>query len=470
MTIKTRFAPSPTGYLHIGGARTALYSWLLAKKLGGKFVLRIEDSDRERSTDASVQAILDGMEWLGLDYDEGPIYQTARLERYQEVINQLLAEEKAYKCYCSKERLGSLREEQIKQKLKPRYDGHCLEYASEEEEGAAFVVRFKNPRAGTVTFKDLVYGEINVKNDELDDVIIQRSDGTPTYNFSVVVDDMDMAISHVVRGDDHISNTPRQVNILAALGVTPPIYAHLPMILGEDGKRLSKRHGAASVMDYKKQGILPHAMLNYLVRLGWSHGDQEIFSRDEMQALFDLEHVHRAPAAINPEKLLWMNQHYMKTFPPEELLDALTWQCGQAGLDVAEGPDLKTLISAQAERCKTLHEIVEKSRYFFEDFREYDEKAARKNLKVEAIDILETVLRRAESLDDWRAQPLHQIIIDIAESQGLKLGKVAQPIRVAVTGGMVSPPLDVTLEMLGKQKVCQRLQHALEFIASQAIV
>ena len=307
--IRTRFAPSPTGYLHIGGARTALFCWLFSKKMGGKFILRIEDTDRERSTDASVKAILDAMDWLKLDYDEGPFYQTHRFERYQEIIEQLLRTGQAYYCECSKQRLKALRTEQMANKQKPRYDGCCRNKGLSPDTHDNLVVRFRNPQQGQVVFKDLVKGSISVSNEEMDDLIIQRTDGTPTYNLTVVVDDMDMNITHVVRGDDHVNNTPRQINILKALDADIPHYAHVPMILGDDGKRLSKRHGAMSVMQYYEDGFLPDALLNYLVRLGWSHGDQEIFSREELQQLFSLEGINRAASTFNSEKLLWLNQH-----------------------------------------------------------------------------------------------------------------------------------------------------------------
>lgn len=311
MTVRTRFAPSPTGFLHVGGVRTALFSWLYAKRHHGEFILRIEDTDQERSTKESVRAILDGMAWLGMDYDEGPFYQTERYERYKQVAQQFLDEGKAYRCECSKERLEALRTEQLAAKEKPRYDGHCRDKNLPISD-KPFVIRFKNPEQGTVTFHDEVYGEIHVANSELDDLILVRSDGHPTYNFAVVIDDIDMKITHVIRGDDHINNTPRQINLFQALKAPIPVFAHLPMILGEDGKRLSKRHGAVSVLQFKELGVLPHALLNYLVRLGWSHGDQEIFSIKEMIECFDLKNVSRGVSSFNYEKLYWLNQHYTK--------------------------------------------------------------------------------------------------------------------------------------------------------------
>jgi len=465
MTVRTRFAPSPTGYLHVGGARTALYCWLYAHKMQGKFALRIEDTDLERSTPAHIQTILDAMEWLGLHWDEGPFYQTQRFDRYKELIQKLLDEGKAYRCYCSKERLEGLRECQLANKDKPRYDGYCRNL--KEFRDCPYVIRFRNPEEGSVKFNDLVHGPIEFQNCELDDLIIARADGSPTYNFCVVVDDYDMGITHVIRGDDHINNTPRQINILKALGAEPPQYAHVPMILGDDGKRLSKRHGAVDVMLYRKEGYLPEALLNYLVRLGWSHGDQEIFSIEEMVNLFDIKDVNKAPAAFNTEKLQWLNQHYLKTSDPHRVAQYLKWNMEDEGIDIARGPDLTELVQAQAERCKTLHEMVEKSRFFYEEFDEYDEKAAQKNLTGEAVPVLQAVLNRLEALTDWKAEPIHQTIIDTAETLALKLGKVAQPVRVAVTGGAISPPIDITIEMIGRERTLRRMEKAIEFINSQ---
>ncbi|MGH8370629.1 MAG: glutamate--tRNA ligase, partial [Gammaproteobacteria bacterium] len=347
MTVRTRFAPSPTGYLHIGGARTALYCWLYARHHGGQFILRVEDTDRERSTDAAVQAILDGMAWLDLKQDEGPYYQTQRFDRYSEVAQRLLADGHAYHCYCSKQELEQMRAEQMARKQKPRYDGRCRQ-RTEPVAGVAPVIRFRNPEHGQTVIHDLVHGDIVFENRELDDLIIARSDGTPTYNFTVVVDDMDMRITHVIRGDDHINNTPRQINIFDALGVTAPRYAHLPMILGPDGAKLSKRHGAVSVMQYREDGFLPEAILNYLVRLGWSHGDQEIFSREEMVALFDIEDVNKSASAINPDKLLWLNQHYIKHGDFMRLGTELGWHLERIGVRVADATKLAAVVQAQA--------------------------------------------------------------------------------------------------------------------------
>lgn len=463
MTIRTRFAPSPTGYLHIGGARTALYCWLYAKKNKGTFILRIEDTDAERSTEESVQVIIDGMKWLDLAADEGPIYQTDRLDRYRAVAQQLVASGHAYPCYCSKERLETLRAEQTEKKLKPRYDGHCLGL-KEQPKGQAHVIRFKNPTEGLVVVEDLIHGEVKFKNSELDDLVIIRTDKMPTYNFSVVVDDIDMKITHVIRGDDHLTNTPRQINIYAALGAALPAFAHVPMILGDDGKRLSKRHGAVSVLQYRDEGFLPQALLNYLVRLGWSHGDQEIFSREELVELFDITDVNKASSIFNTEKLLWLNQYYMKTLPAAEVAEGLAWQMQLLGIDVKQGPALTEIVPIQAERSKTLREMAEKSSYFYEEVTGYDEKEALKILRPEILPILEQIYKEMAALKSWEKELIHQVILDTAEESGLKLGKVAQPIRLALTGGSVSPPLDITLQLLGQKRSIERLGRAIDFI------
>jgi glutamyl-tRNA synthetase len=465
MTVRTRFAPSPTGYLHIGGVRPALFSWLHARQQGGEFVLRIEDTDRERSTEASVQAILDGMAWLSLEADEGPIYQTDRFDRYKELVQKLLDEGKAYYCYSSKEELDKMREQQMANKEKPRYNGLWRNSTATPPEGVKPVVRFKNPLDGDVVFKDLIKGTIRIQNSELDDLIIARSDGTPTYNFTVVVDDLDMKMTQVIRGDDHINNTPRQINIMHALGGTPPDYAHVPMILGEDGQRLSKRHGAVSVLQYKEEGYLPEALLNYLVRLGWSHGDKEVFSRAEMIELFDLSSVNRAASAFNPEKLAWLNQQYLKSLPAEDIAPAFIEQLEAIGLDVSQGPAPSAVISLQAERVKTLVEMAECSRYFYAEYDEFDAKAAKKNLKAAAVAPLTGLRERLANLENWQAEPIHEVIIATAEALELKMGKVAQPLRVATTGGAVSPSIDITVELIGKARSLQRIDKALAFIA-----
>ncbi len=465
MPVRTRFAPSPTGYLHVGGVRTALFCWLYARKHGGNFVLRIEDTDLQRSTAESVNAILEGMTWLGLEYDEGPFYQTEQMERYRAVIQQLLEEDKAYHCYCSKEELETMRAEQLARKEKPRYDGRCRRRKEPAPAGVAPVVRFKNPVSGSVVVDDLIKGRVVFNNAELDDLIIARSDGSPTYNFTVVVDDMDMKISHVIRGDDHLNNTPRQINILIALGATLPRYAHVPMILAPDGQRLSKRHGAVSTMQFRDEGYLPEALLNYLVRLGWSHGDQEIFSIDEMIELFDITDVQRSAASVNPDKLLWLNQHYIKTCDPAHVAHRLSWHMGRREVDPTDGPDLIEVVKAQRERAKTLVEMAENSAIFYRDFDSYNEKDAAKHLKPENAELLRGLRERLVVLPDWTAEAVHEVINQIAEEYGLKLGKVAQPVRVAVVGRAVSPPIDITLALLGRERTLARLDAALEHIS-----
>jgi len=464
MTIRTRFAPSPTGYLHIGGARTALFSWLHARKHGGIFILRIEDTDLERSTAESVDAILQGMTWMGLEYDEGPFFQTHRFPRYQEVIDRMLKEGTAYHCYCTRERLEALRNEQMARKEKPRYDGKCRHGVANPPADIPPVVRFRNPQEGAVVVEDLIRGRVAFQNSELDDLIIARSDGTPTYNFTVVVDDMDMGVSHVIRGDDHLNNTPRQMNMLTALGHAPPVYAHVPMILGSDGSRLSKRHGAVSVMQYRDEGYLPEALLNYLVRLGWSNGDQEVFSLDELLQLFDVSKVHTSAAAFNPEKLLWLNQHYLKTSDPQHVAHHLSYHLGKLDIDPSQGPPLTDVIVAQRERAKTLVEMAAASAFFYRDFPAYEAKDADSHLKPEALDVLSDVRDQLVALADWRAEAIHAVVHAVAEARGLKLGKIAQPLRVAVAGRAVSPPIDQTLVLLGREKTLARLERAIDYI------
>ncbi|MCK5829686.1 MAG: glutamate--tRNA ligase [Methylococcales bacterium] len=462
MTIKTRFAPSPTGYLHVGGARTALFSWLYAKQQGGQFILRIEDTDLERSTQESVDAIFEGMNWLGLTYDEGPFYQTQHFDRYKEIIQQLLDQGDAYYCTCTREELDTIREQQKANKEKPRYNGKCrsVDHSSDLEA----VIRFKNPEGGEVVISDLIKGEIIVANKELDDLIIARSDGSPTYNLTVIVDDMDMGVTHVIRGDDHVNNTPRQINILNALNATLPYYAHVPMILGSDGARLSKRHGAVGVMQYRDDGFLPEALLNYLVRLGWSHGDQEIFSMDEMVELFDLKSVNVSASTFNTEKLLWLNHQYIMNAEPEHVAKHLKWHMANQEINLENGPELVDIVKAQRERSKTLVEMASASHYFYQDFEEYDAKAAKKNFKQGSDDVLQQLMDEFSLLDVWDGEKLHQIILDTAEKLELKLGKVAQPLRVAVSGAGVSPAIDITLSLLGREKTLARMLKAIEHI------
>ncbi|MFC3396461.1 glutamate--tRNA ligase [Brenneria rubrifaciens] len=467
MKIKTRFAPSPTGYLHVGGARTALYSWLFARHQGGEFVLRIEDTDLERSTQEAIDAIMDGMSWLNLDWDEGPYYQTKRFDRYNAVIDQMLENDTAYRCYCSKERLDALREQQMENGEKPRYDGHCRDSHEHHADNEPHVVRFRNPQHGSVIFNDRIRGPIEFSNQELDDLIIRRTDGSPTYNFCVVIDDWDMEITHVIRGEDHINNTPRQINILKALGAPVPEYAHVSMILGDDGKKLSKRHGAVGVMQYRDDGYLPEALLNYLVRLGWSSGDQEIFSVDEMKNLFSLDAVSKSASAFNTEKLQWLNHHYINHLPAEYVATHLSWHIEQAGIDTRMGPQLSELVTLLGERCKTLKEIAASCRYFYEDFDQFDPDAAKKHLRPVARQPLERVRAKLADITDWTAENIHHAIQGTADELGQGMGKVGMPLRVAVTGAGQSPGVDVTVKAIGQQRALARIDKALAFIADR---
>jgi glutamyl-tRNA synthetase len=462
MSVRTRFAPSPTGYLHVGGARTALFSWLYARKHGGAFVLRIEDTDLERSTTESVNAILEGMTWLGLEYDEGPFYQTQRFERYDQAIEQLLKGGLAYRCDCPRERLDALREQQMQQRLKPRYDGHCRH--RHIDPARPHVIRFRNPDSGAVVVDDLIRGRVRFQNEELDDLIIRRSDGSPTYNLSVVVDDMDMRITHVIRGDDHLNNTPRQINILSALGCVPPRYSHVPMILGDDGARMSKRHGAVSVIQYRDDGFLPEALLNYLVRLGWSYGDQELFSLDQMIELFDIDQVNKSASTFNTDKLLWLNQQYLINGDPLRIAHLLSPHMGRLEIDPAQGPDLVDVVRTQQGRAQTLVELAQMSAFFYRDFDQYEEKSAAKHLRPEACGPLGAARTALAALPDWTPEAIHRAVEDIAADSGLKLGKVAQPLRVAVVGRAASPGIDVTLYLVGREVCLRRIDQALAYI------
>ena len=464
MSVVTRFAPSPTGFLHIGGARTALFSYLYAKRRSGKYLLRIEDTDRERSTDEAVKAIFEGLDWLGLPSDIEPVFQTARFDRYKAVIEQMLDAGSAYHCYCSKEELDAMRTAQMARKEKPRYDGRWRpepgKLLPERPVGIAPVVRFRNPQDGEVVVDDLIKGRIVFASDELDDLIIARGDGTPTYNFCVVVDDWDMGVTHVIRGDDHVNNTPRQINILKALGATPPAYAHVSMILGSDGAKLSKRHGALGVMEYRAMGFLPDALLNYLVRLGWSHGDQELFTRNEMQQEFDFDHVSASPARFDMEKAWWVNHQYLKSVDPAIVVPEFDWHLRRVGVDPANGPALTAVIEQQRERCRSLVEMAEKSKFFYAELDGYNEKDAAKHLTAEGLVLLAELRAQLEALPDWTAAALHAAVNGFAEGRGIGLGKIAQPIRVAVCGMAISPPIDQTLFLVGRDRTLARLAAA----------
>ena len=462
MTVRTRFAPSPTGFLHIGGARTALYCWLESRHRGGQFVLRIEDTDRERSTNAAVQAILDGMNWLGLSHDEGPFYQTLRMDRYAKVAEELLRAGKAYYAYESKDELEAMRARQMEQGVKPRYAGVYREQNAPLREDPNRVIRFRNPSGGSVVFNDKVKGRIEWSNEELDDLVMVRSDGFPTYNFAVVVDDIDMKIGEVIRGDDHVNNTPRQINIYHALGAPIPEFAHLPMILGPDGQKLSKRHGAVSVMQYRDDGFLPHALLNYLVRLGWSNGDQEIFSIKEMIALFDVSNVNKAASRFDLEKLSWLNQHYLKFDDPADIAVHLEWQLRQQGYDPAHGPKPVDVVIALRERAQTLKEMADKASIWYGPVTHWDDAAIAKHLKAPtAAAALTAAHEQLAIVADWNVAAVHKAIEAAAAAIGEGMGKVAQPLRVAMTGTQVSPSIDHTVYLAGRERALKRIEDAL---------
>jgi len=462
--IRTRFAPSPTGYLHIGGARTALFCWAYARKHGGTFILRIEDTDRERSTQQSVQAILDSMAWLGLDY-EGPYFQMARLDRYRAIADKLVREDKAYHCYASKEELEALREAQRARGEKPRYDGRWRpEVALRENRmppgGVQPVVRFRNPDHGEVSYNDLVKGPVTVANEELDDLVILRADGIPTYNFGVVVDDIDMNITHVIRGDDHVNNTPRQINIYRALGKEVPQFAHVPMILGQDGERLSKRHGAVSVMQYHEEGYLPEALLNYLARLGWSHGDEEKFSREQLVEWFDLEHISKSPARFNPEKLAWLNQQYIKETADERLAALAMPFLVANDCNIGEGPPLARVVALLKERVNTVEELADAAVYFYRALEPSDALKSQ-HYTVEVRPAVENLKEKLSSIE-WNRENINAAIKAVLGEHKLKLPKLAMPLRVMVTGEAQTPSIDATLELIGRDQVIARLSMQLE--------
>ena len=460
MNVRTRFAPSPTGMLHIGGARTALFNYLFARRHGGKFLLRIEDTDRERSTPEAIQVILEGLTWLGLSWDEEPVYQSRRAARHLEIAERLLAEGKAYRCYCTKEELEAMREEQRRRGEKPRYDGRCR-HRKDHPQDRPFVIRFKAPLAGETVVNDLVLGRVSFANAELDDLILVRSDGTPTYNLAVVVDDHDMGITHVIRGADHLSNTPRQIQIYEALGWQVPAFAHIPLILGPDGAKMSKRHGATAITEYREQGYLPEAIVNFLARLGWSHGDQETFTMQELERLFDLASVGKANARFDQKKLDWLAGWHMRRADDARLAELVLPFLARIGVDeeaLARGPRLVALMPLLKERAKTLVELAELAKPFYLAPEDYDEKAVKKHLRGAAWELLARFVQEAEALDDWRAEPLHALIRRICEEAGVGMGKLAQPIRILLTGRAVSPPIDATLEFIGKQESLRRLK------------
>ena len=464
--IRTRFAPSPTGFLHIGGVRTALFSWLYAKKYKEKFLIRIEDTDYTRSTKKAVAAIIEGLSWLGLMCDGFPQYQSDNFDRYRKIMQKLLDQRKAYRCYCSTERLKTLRDNQIANKKKPRYDGYCrnLKNYSNQKLNRPHVIRFKNPEHGAIIWQDAIKGEIKITNKELDDLILWRSNDTPTYNFCVVIDDIDMEITHVIRGDDHINNTPRQINLYHALERKIPVFAHVPMILAEDGRKLSKRHNAVSIIEYRNQGYLPQALINYLLRLGWSHGDREILTIDEILKYFELNNINIAPAIFNIKKLNWFNQYYMRNLPLSEVIHHLKWHFNNAGLDINNGPSYNELIPVMAKKVKTLKALVKASFYFYTEFDQYVKKAFKKYLTVETIVPIEHVVQYFEKMPDSHWQEpliLYEILKKVAAKLGLEMRKIGMPVRVAVTSGSESPDIGLTLKWLGKKRVILRLRRAI---------
>ena len=463
MTIRTRFAPSPTGFLHVGGARTALFNWLIARRYGGSFILRVEDTDTERSTKESTDQILDSMAWLGLDVDEGPFFQMDRLEKYQAVAKDMIESGKAYNCYCSREELAAMREQQRSQGLKPRYDGTCRNRVKPSL-GVNPVIRFKTPACGEVCVNDRIRGKVFFENSELDDLVILRSDGIPTYNFSVVIDDSDMGITHVVRGDDHLNNTPRQLNIMEALGISYPEYAHVPMILGSDGARLSKRHGAVSVLAYKEAGYLPEAFLSYIIRLGWSHGDQEIFDLSELVQIFDLDHVNEAAASFDTDKLTWVNQQWIKRLSTERLALELKRFLSIDGIESKDLMLLEKLVEIQRDRSQTFIEMVEKSRFVYQEPKQYAVKAAKKHMGHNALPVLESLMAMLGNLDEWTTDSTQFAVEEVAKQLDLKMGKVAQPLRVAITGDSASPGIGQTLLLLGQEKTLIRIKTAVQYV------
>lgn len=461
--LRVRFAPSPTGYLHIGGARTALFNYLLAKKEQGTFVLRIEDTDLARSTDASITAILDAMEWLGLGYDEGPYYQTERFGLYQQKIQQLLDQGKAYRCYCTAEELDAKRELAMQQGRKPKYDGSCRKRTDHPD--LPYVIRYKLPTPeGETIVDDRIKGKVTFRHEELDDLIIQRSDGSPTYNFVVVVDDAEMGITLVIRGDDHLNNTPRQILLYQALGYKVPQFAHVPMILGADKKRLSKRHGATSVMTYKELGYLPEALVNYLVRLGWSMGDEEIFSMADLIEKFSIEGVGRSAGVFNPEKLLWLNAHYIKTSDPQQLAKLLLPFLADMKINSSDGPDLTEVVRSLQERSTTLVEMAEGARFYFLEEVVFDESAQAKFIVPQHRDSFCAIAEALHACSSFSLEELEGAFARALEKTGLKFGKLAQPLRVVLTGGTASPGIYEILQILGKERSLKRIERALRLI------
>ncbi|MBF0175677.1 MAG: glutamate--tRNA ligase [Magnetococcales bacterium] len=463
MTTRTRFAPSPTGFLHIGGARTALFCYLFARHTGGTYILRVEDTDRERSTPEAVEVILQGLNWLGLRPDEGPFFQSDNTELHRQTAQELVRAGKGYRCYCTREELDAMREEQRLRQEKPRYDGRCRERTGPEPTDRPFVIRLKTPRTGNVVWDDEIQGQIRVSNTELDDLILLRSDGSPTYNLAVVVDDHHMGITHVIRGEDHVSNTPRQMHIFEAMGWTPPVYAHMPLLHGTDGAKLSKRHGAVSVLQYRDNGYLPEAVNNYLVRLGWSHGDQEIFTMADMEHLFEVRDVGRSAAIFNLSKLDWINGHHIRSTTPEKLLPELIQHLERLGIEQPDPVFVQAILPTVRERAKTMVEMAEKSLFYFQTPREYDEKAVQKHLQPPILEPFAALVVALTGLPEWSATALETAFKQTIADHGLKMGQLAQPVRVAITGSDVSPSVFEILALLGRETALARLQTCLAF-------
>ncbi len=453
MTIRTRFAPSPTGMLHIGGARTALFSWLHARHHGGEFVLRIEDTDRERSTQESTQVILDGLSWLGLNLDGDVVFQSRNHAAHVAAVEHLLATGKAYRCCCSKAALDAMRDTQRATGRKPMYDGRCRQRTNTPKNQPG-VIRFRSPDTGKTVVHDLVLGDVTFNNRELDDLVLMRSDGSPTYNLAVVVDDANMGITHVIRGSDHLNNTPRQIQLYAALDLSVPEFAHIPLIHGPDGAKMSKRHGAVAITEYRKAGYVPDAVVNYLARLGWSHGDEEVFSRSQLIELFDVRGVGKAAARFDQDKLDWLNAHYLRCVAPESLS---TEVMRRLGVDVSRGPGIAKVVQLLQERSRNLIELAEGARFFYTAPVDYVEQAVKKNFRESTWCLLDAFITRAEAMQDWTPESIHALITDICDMASVNMGKLAQPIRILVSGGPVSPPVDATLALLGKEESLHRI-------------
>ncbi|QFQ32813.1 glutamate--tRNA ligase [Buchnera aphidicola (Aphis fabae)] len=469
MKVKTRFAPSPTGNLHIGSIRTALYSWLFARRHNGKFVLRIEDTDFERSKALSVQSIFQGLKWLGLNWDEGPYFQTERLERYKEVIEIMLKTGNAYKCYCSPNKIEEERFKQLSEGKKPRYTGVCRNLQTKYGINKKYTVRFKNPTFGTVTFEDKIRGKITFNNIELDDLIIQRSNGIPTYNFCVVIDDLDMNITHVIRGEDHINNTPRQINILKSLKANIPIYAHVSMILNENGKKFSKRDDAENIMNYYKKGFLPEALINYIIRLGWSYGNQEIFTLSELKKLFNLNAINKSASAFSMKKLLWLNKYYINNLPLDYVAKLLKDYMENETINIEKGPNLECLLNLYKNRYHTLKDISCSLRFFYEEFKFFDIKSDNKYLILKSFSILKEIYKKLQQCSFWTIEILSKIINNQSIKSNIELKEINMLLRVVLTGNMHSPNISSIMFLLGKEKTLFRLKKAMIFIEKNQV-